>query len=144
MVVFSGSDKQKLEETFGKLNVWLAAENGIFMRPPGGEWSTLLEVSQFSLPAHSVYLIAEWMPFSLGKCSTSTARHWQHLYYRDRCTSLMGEQYMPGITAIDVVTLMLWLPRQSLPCICISIRSGALQSHAQQLLAAQGVLNVQA
>ena len=44
VVVFSGSDKQKLEETFGKLNVWLAAENGIFMRPPGGEWSTLLEV----------------------------------------------------------------------------------------------------
>ena len=44
VVVFSGSDKQKLEETFGKLNVWLAAENGIFMRPPQGEWSTLLEV----------------------------------------------------------------------------------------------------
>ena len=45
VVVFSGSDKQKLQETFGKLDVWLAAENGIFMRPPQGEWSTLLEVS---------------------------------------------------------------------------------------------------
>ena len=44
VVVFSGSDKQKLEETFGELDVWLAAENGIFMRPPEGEWSTLLEV----------------------------------------------------------------------------------------------------
>ncbi len=44
VVVFSGSDKQKLEETFGELDVWLAAENGIFMRPPGNEWSTLLEV----------------------------------------------------------------------------------------------------
>lgn len=44
VVVFSGSDKQKLEETFGGLNVWLAAENGIFMRPPRREWSTLLEV----------------------------------------------------------------------------------------------------
>ena len=33
----------KLEETFGELDVWLAAENGIFMRPPGGEWITLLE-----------------------------------------------------------------------------------------------------
>ncbi|CAK0785345.1 Trehalose-6-P synthase/phosphatase complex synthase subunit [Coccomyxa viridis] len=46
VVVFSGSDKQKLEETFGELDVWLAAENGIFMRPPGNEWSTLLEVSK--------------------------------------------------------------------------------------------------
>ena len=45
VVVFSGSDKQKLEETFGGLDVWLAAENGIFMRPPEGDWSTLLEVS---------------------------------------------------------------------------------------------------
>ena len=48
VVVFSGSNKQKLEETFGELNVWLAAENGIFMRPPGGEWSTLLEVGCFT------------------------------------------------------------------------------------------------
>ena len=48
VVVFSGSNKQKLEETFGELNVWLAAENGIFMRPPGGEWSTLLEVGCFN------------------------------------------------------------------------------------------------
>ncbi len=50
VVVFSGSDKQKLEETFGKLNVWLAAENGIFMRPPQGEWSILLEVNKLSAP----------------------------------------------------------------------------------------------
>ena len=34
VVVFSGSDKARLDETFGNLNVWLAAENGIFMRPP--------------------------------------------------------------------------------------------------------------
>jgi Trehalose-phosphatase len=34
VVIFSGSDKSKLEDTFGNLNVWLAAENGIFMRPP--------------------------------------------------------------------------------------------------------------
>ena len=37
VVVFSGSDKAKLDETFGNLNVWLAAENGIFMRPPPDE-----------------------------------------------------------------------------------------------------------
>ena len=37
VVVFSGSDKAKLDEVFGNLNVWLAAENGIFMRPPPDE-----------------------------------------------------------------------------------------------------------
>ena len=37
VVVFSGSDKAKLDEVFENLNVWLAAENGIFMRPPPDE-----------------------------------------------------------------------------------------------------------
>lgn len=32
--MFSGSQKQKLEEVFDGLNVWLAAENGIYLRPP--------------------------------------------------------------------------------------------------------------
>lgn len=41
--------QMKLEETFGELDVWLAAENGIFMRPPGGEWITLLEARTLHL-----------------------------------------------------------------------------------------------
>ena len=41
--------QMKLEETFGELDVWLAAENGIFMRPPGGEWITLLEARMHPL-----------------------------------------------------------------------------------------------
>mmetsp|Transcript_34157 Transcript_34157/g.96798 ORF Transcript_34157/g.96798 Transcript_34157/m.96798 type:complete len:1143 (+) Transcript_34157:655-4083(+) len=37
VVVFSGSDRMRLMETFEKTpNVWLAAENGVFMRPPYG------------------------------------------------------------------------------------------------------------
>lgn len=44
VVVFSGSDKWKLEETFGELDVWLAAENGMFMRAPDSNWNNLLEV----------------------------------------------------------------------------------------------------
>lgn len=35
VIVFSGSDRSKLEETFGDLNVWLAAENGMYLRSPG-------------------------------------------------------------------------------------------------------------
>ncbi|BDA46931.1 probable alpha,alpha-trehalose-phosphate synthase [UDP-for [Coccomyxa sp. Obi] len=46
VVVFSGSDKWKLEETFGELDVWLAAENGMFMRAPDSNWNNLLEVSK--------------------------------------------------------------------------------------------------
>ena len=37
VVIFSGSDKAKLEETFGELDLWLAAENGIFIRGPPGQ-----------------------------------------------------------------------------------------------------------
>ena len=32
VIIFSGSDRTKLEETFGELNVWLAAENGMYLR----------------------------------------------------------------------------------------------------------------
>lgn len=34
VVIFSGSDRSKLEETFGELNVWLAAENGMYLSSP--------------------------------------------------------------------------------------------------------------
>jgi hypothetical protein len=34
VLIFSGSEMAKLEETFGELPVWLAAENGVYVRPP--------------------------------------------------------------------------------------------------------------
>lgn len=34
VLIFSGSEMAKLEETFGQLPVWLAAENGVYVRPP--------------------------------------------------------------------------------------------------------------
>ena len=34
VVVFSGSECSKLEDTFGGLPVWLVAENGVYVRPP--------------------------------------------------------------------------------------------------------------
>lgn len=34
VLVFSGSECAKLEETFEGLPVWLAAENGVYLRPP--------------------------------------------------------------------------------------------------------------
>lgn len=52
IVIFSGSGKEQLEETFGRLNVWLAAENGIFMRrpptliEPEPEWVALVDVQR--------------------------------------------------------------------------------------------------
>jgi hypothetical protein len=33
-LIFSGSEMAKLEETFGDLPLWLAAENGVYVRPP--------------------------------------------------------------------------------------------------------------
>lgn len=44
IVIFSGSEKERLEDVFSDLNVWLAAENGTIIRPPGSsEWITLLD-----------------------------------------------------------------------------------------------------
>lgn len=34
VLIFSGSEMAKLEETFGCLPLWLAAENGVYVRPP--------------------------------------------------------------------------------------------------------------
>jgi trehalose-6-phosphatase len=34
VLIFSGSEMAKLEETFGGLPLWLAAENGVYVRPP--------------------------------------------------------------------------------------------------------------
>lgn len=39
VVVFSGSQREKMEEVFGGLNIWLAAENGVFLQPPGASVS---------------------------------------------------------------------------------------------------------
>lgn len=37
VVVISGGDKQRMEEVFGDLHIWLAAENGAVVRPPGSK-----------------------------------------------------------------------------------------------------------
>ena len=34
VVIFSGSERKRLEEVFGDLPVWLSAENGVFIRTP--------------------------------------------------------------------------------------------------------------
>ncbi|GAB4814718.1 hypothetical protein N2152v2_001764 [Parachlorella kessleri] len=60
VVVFSGSQRGKLEEVFGGLNVWLAAENGIFLRPPHApEWVATADVSSGEWK-ESVLLVFEY------------------------------------------------------------------------------------
>ncbi|XP_050371113.1 alpha,alpha-trehalose-phosphate synthase [UDP-forming] 1 [Argentina anserina] len=51
IVVLSGSDRAVLDENFGDLDMWLAAENGMFLRPTKGEWMT-------TMPEH---LNMEWV-----------------------------------------------------------------------------------
>ncbi|PWA65224.1 glycosyl transferase, family 20, Trehalose-phosphatase, HAD-like domain protein [Artemisia annua] len=46
IVVLSGSDRAVLDENFGEFNMWLAAENGMFLRSTGGGWMT-------TMPEHS-------------------------------------------------------------------------------------------
>ncbi|XP_068642525.1 alpha,alpha-trehalose-phosphate synthase [UDP-forming] 1-like [Aristolochia californica] len=42
IVVLSGSDRSVLDENFGHYNMWLAAENGMFLRLTKGEWMTTM------------------------------------------------------------------------------------------------------
>ncbi|XP_068636737.1 alpha,alpha-trehalose-phosphate synthase [UDP-forming] 1-like [Aristolochia californica] len=42
IVVLSGSDRSVLDENFGHYNMWLAAENGMFLRLTTGEWMTTM------------------------------------------------------------------------------------------------------
>ncbi|KAL5537739.1 hypothetical protein UlMin_044569 [Ulmus minor] len=51
IVVLSGSDRKVLDENFGNFNMWLAAENGMFLRHTKGEWMT-------TMPEH---LNREWV-----------------------------------------------------------------------------------
>lgn len=51
IVVLSGSDRNVLDDNFGELDMWLAAENGMFLRLTKGEWMT-------TMPEH---LNMEWV-----------------------------------------------------------------------------------
>ncbi|KAJ1688031.1 hypothetical protein LUZ63_019421 [Rhynchospora breviuscula] len=42
VIVLSGSDRSVLDDNFGEFNMWLAAENGMFLRPTDGEWMTTM------------------------------------------------------------------------------------------------------
>jgi len=46
IVIFSGSEKERISEVFSDLPVWLAAENGAFVREPkSSEWKSLIDIS---------------------------------------------------------------------------------------------------
>lgn len=51
IVVLSGSERNVLDENFGELDMWLAAENGMFLRHTKGEW-------MITMPE---YLNMDWM-----------------------------------------------------------------------------------
>ncbi|XWS15895.1 hypothetical protein CRYUN_Cryun34aG0041800 [Craigia yunnanensis] len=42
IVVLSGSNRSVLDDNFGDYNLWLAAENGMFLRVTRGEWMTTM------------------------------------------------------------------------------------------------------
>ncbi|KAK9048301.1 hypothetical protein SSX86_032737 [Deinandra increscens subsp. villosa] len=46
VVILSGSERAVLDENFGDYNMWLAAENGMFLRSTRGDWMT-------TMPEHS-------------------------------------------------------------------------------------------
>ncbi|PRW61035.1 Alpha,alpha-trehalose-phosphate synthase [UDP-forming] 1 isoform B [Chlorella sorokiniana] len=60
VVVISGGEKQRLIEVFGDLHIWLAAENGAVVRPPGSQdWQTLMDAGSGDWK-ESVQLVFEY------------------------------------------------------------------------------------
>lgn len=46
IVIFSGSEKDRIAEVFSELSIWLAAENGAYVRPrDSNEWINLIDIS---------------------------------------------------------------------------------------------------
>lgn len=62
VIIFSGADKGKLEETFGELDLWLAAENGMFIRPPA---------SSRTSPKVLIFGPSTWISLSACWCRSS-------------------------------------------------------------------------
>eukprot|EP00899_Mesostigma_viride_P018962 jgi/Mesvir1/27067/Mv20760-RA.1 len=42
IVILSGSTREHLDKFLGPMPIWVAAENGVFLRNPAGEWTTVL------------------------------------------------------------------------------------------------------
>ena len=87
--VFSGSERSRLEEAFSDLpDLWLAAENGVFVRPPilpgerSAEWSTAVDVGNLDW-LESVQLVfdyfAERTPRSFVE-TRETSLVWNYKY----------------------------------------------------------------
>ena len=65
--MLSGSGKQKLNKVFGSLPVWLAAENGCFLRPPGGMLPLVMEpVGSATSPRMDASDDDGWVPLYEG------------------------------------------------------------------------------
>mmetsp|Transcript_12478 Transcript_12478/g.45483 ORF Transcript_12478/g.45483 Transcript_12478/m.45483 type:complete len:973 (+) Transcript_12478:181-3099(+) len=60
LVVFSGSECNRLEEALGSLNIWLAAENGVYLKPPGRAWMPVQDVSNSFKWMESVQLVYDY------------------------------------------------------------------------------------
>ncbi|KAF5475263.1 hypothetical protein F2P56_007086 [Juglans regia] len=60
IVVLSGSDRTILDDNFNEYNMWLAAENGIFLRPTMGEWMTTMPENLYMDWVESVKHVFEY------------------------------------------------------------------------------------
>ncbi|KAK7405364.1 hypothetical protein VNO78_06615 [Psophocarpus tetragonolobus] len=80
VVVLSGSGRQVLDDNFKEYNMWLAAENGMFLQPSKGEWMT-------TMPEH---LNMEWVDSVKHVFEYFTERTPRsHFVFEERETSLV-------------------------------------------------------
>ncbi|XP_039004559.1 alpha,alpha-trehalose-phosphate synthase [UDP-forming] 1-like isoform X2 [Hibiscus syriacus] len=80
ILVLSGSDRSVLDDNFGDFSLWLAAENGMFLRATKGDWMTTMPENLNMEWGDSVQMLSS-EDFKLGICCSifGQARSLMHL-----------------------------------------------------------------
>ncbi|XP_068310248.1 alpha,alpha-trehalose-phosphate synthase [UDP-forming] 1-like isoform X2 [Pyrus communis] len=91
IVVLSGSERKVLDNNFGELDMWLAAENGMFLRLTKGDWMT-------TMPEH---VNMEWVN-SVEHVFEYFKERTPRSHYERRQTSLVWNYKYAGSRSVEV------------------------------------------
>lgn len=122
IVIFSGSERSRLEEVFGDLPIWLSAENGVFIRAPCGHPSAddadaMAAIKQVIASNSSMALEVDSTASDTGSCDASgfganTAADKSHIEAsgEEKASAPAEEQALTGwCTTVENAYNMDWL-----------------------------------
>lgn len=118
-----------LSQNFGQYNMWLAAENGMFLRFTKGDWMTTMPEHLNMEWVDSVKVCAVGLSISIFSscCCNSDTFHLFSMYLSILQNEHLGHISTPvklhlyGITSMQVLEFYFFLTRFSLPIMILSI-----------------------